>query len=67
MATKTIPRVFKFEKKDLTDPNPNMSPKEVQSFYANQFPELATATIKGPEYKTGKAEYVFTLSFKPKG
>ena len=67
MAKEFIPRVFKYDNKELSDPNPQMSPDRVKSFFANEFPELSTSNVSGPEYKDGKAYYTFSNSFKPKG
>ena len=61
-----MPREFHFGSKVLPDPNPNVSPKEVARIYANEFPELTTANITGPEIKSDKAIYSFESSYKPK-
>lgn len=62
-----FPREFRFGDQKLPDPNPNISPKEVARIYSNQYPELTTANIVGPELKEEKAVYTFESSFKPKG
>jgi PRTRC genetic system protein C len=37
----------------LPDPNPKLSPEEVKTLFAAQYPELATTAINGPEVKNG--------------
>ena len=49
MNVKVIEREFVYSGSCLADPNPKLSIEEVRSFYANQFPELTTAAISGPE------------------
>lgn len=67
MTTKTIKRIFKYDKLELTDPNADLSPTEVKRFYSNKYPELTTANVVGPDYKNNVSEYRFENSFKPKG
>lgn len=66
-----IPRVFKFELNsetiELTDPNPDFSPDEVMTLYANQYPILTTSTIKGMEIVEDKAVYEFVTTIGTKG
>ena len=44
---------------DLADVNPLASVSEVVQIHAMTTPELATATVEGPEIKEG--EYVYTV------
>jgi PRTRC genetic system protein C len=41
----------------LGDPDPTLSIEEVRSFYANEFPELTTAAITGPETVGDRLRY----------
>ena len=61
-----LKREFIFNDNVLPDPNPNISPEEVKEIYANEYPELITANVFGPDYRDDKAIYEFKSSFKPK-
>lgn len=67
VKTKQLTRVFKFGKKELTDVNTNMTPKEILNVYSNQYPSLANATISGPKIENNKAVYTFSESVGTKG
>jgi PRTRC genetic system protein C len=62
-------RVFKFNKDgksiSLEDPNLNWSPETVMSFYANQYTELVTGTITGPDIGKND-EIIYQFGFTPK-
>jgi len=68
-----VTRQFKLEKKgskdtEIKDPNPDFTPEEVLSFLSNQYPELTTSTIKGPEInEEGTAVYKFVTTIGTKG
>ena len=56
-------RSFKFKKGTeyitLHDPDPNISPDMVMSYYSNMYPELTTATVHGPVIREDMTEYEF--------
>jgi PRTRC genetic system protein C len=60
-------RKFKFNKIMLDDPNPNFTPEEVMNFYSNEYPELTTANITGPQLVKDSAVYSFTTIIGDKG
>lgn len=60
-------RVFKHGTADLADPNPNMTPEEVMSFYSNQYPELTTSNVHGPKIEGDCAVYEFKTTVGTKG
>lgn len=64
-----LTRVFKYDGKTLDDPNPKMTPEQVKSFYAPQYPELATAGIGSPvtDLKAGTVTVEFIKSYGRKG
>lgn len=66
-----LKRIFKVKigNKDLelSDPNMEMTPDEVMSFYDNTYPELTTATVHGPDIKDDKAVYTFKTTIGTKG
>ena len=67
MNVKVIEREFVYHGSSLGDPNPKLSIEEVRSFYANQFPELTTATISGPETVGDRLRYRFERAIGSKG
>lgn len=67
MKVDILERRFKWNTKELPDPDPELSPEEVLKFYSGTYPELATANVKGPEFKSTYALYEFSSSYKPKG
>ena len=71
MKTTTLQRVFTFKKDGnevkLDDPNPNFTPDEVMTFYANSYPELTNSTVGDVEVKNDKAIYVFKTTVGTKG
>jgi len=64
---KTMTRVFKHGNNELSDPDINLSPDEVMSFYSNTYPELTTSTIQGPKVEGDKAIYEFKTTVGTKG
>jgi PRTRC genetic system protein C len=65
-VTKMV-RVFEFCGIRLPDPNEAMSVDEVKTFYAAQYPELATAVVNGPEATGDKMRYTFERAIGSKG
>jgi PRTRC genetic system protein C len=55
----TLSREFTYNGVKLPDPNPSMTLEEVRAVYTNQYPDLATAPITGPETSDGKLRYSF--------
>lgn len=71
LQIKGMSRTFKFKKGTeyvtLQDPDPNLSPDVVMSYYSNFYPELTTATVHGPIIKEDKAVYEFKTTIGTKG
>jgi PRTRC genetic system protein C len=44
-----------------------LSPEEIKAAYSNQYPELATAAINGPEAVGDKLRYEFVRAIGAKG
>ena len=63
----TLSREFTYNGVKLPDPNPNMTLEEVRAVYTNQYPDLATAIITGPEADGGKLRYSFVRAIGTKG
>jgi len=60
-------REFSYMGIRLPDPNRTLSPEEVRTVYAAQYPELATAIINGPEAVGDKLRYEFLRQIGVKG
>ena len=67
MEVKPLVRSFEFNGMRLPDPNPKLSVEEVRALYANQYPDIATASITGPEPVGDKLVYRFTRAIGTKG
>lgn len=64
---KTLKRVFKNGKTELSDPDISMTPDDVMSFYSNTYPELTTSTVQGPKIEGDTAVYEFKTTVGTKG
>lgn len=62
-----LKRSFSFRGLKLPEPNERMSVEEVKAFYANQYPELTTAVVSGPEIVGDVMQYTFARSIGTKG
>ncbi|HEK22057.1 MAG: PRTRC system protein C [Mucilaginibacter sp.] len=51
----------------LTDPNPKFTTAEVLNFYANHYPILTTAKIRGPEIVDDERVFHFETTMGTKG
>jgi len=67
IETTPLVREFTYNGVKLPDPNPGMALEQVRAIYANQYPDLATATITGPEADSGKLRYSFVRAIGTKG
>ncbi len=67
IETTPLVREFTYNGVKLPDPNPGMALEQVRAIYANQYSDLATATITGPEAASGKLRYSFVRAIGTKG
>lgn len=71
LSKKQLTREFVVESKGnkitLPDPDPNMSPDQVMTFYSNTYPELVTSSCHGPAYQDDKMVYSFKTTVGTKG
>jgi PRTRC genetic system protein C len=67
MEIHPLSRVFEFNGVRLPDPDPKLSPEEVRTLYAHQYPDITTASITGPEAVGDKLRYQFTRAIGSKG
>jgi len=62
-----IEREFNFHGVKLPDPNPKLSPEEVKGLFCTMYPDIATASITGPEPVGNKLRYSFIHAVGTKG
>ena len=67
MESHILSRYFEFNGVRLPDINPSLSAEEIRTAYAHQYPDIATATITGPEAVGDKLRYSFSRSVGVKG
>jgi len=60
-------RVFKCGDKELPDPDPRMSVKEVIKFYSAQYPEIASSSVPTPKVVKDTFVYEFNNKIEGKG
>jgi PRTRC genetic system protein C len=60
-------RSFAFAGLTLPDLDARMSPEEIKAAYSVQYPELATASIEGPEVVGDRLRYQFRVAIGSKG
>lgn len=51
----------------IADPNPAMTPEDVRTFLTPTYPEIATATLTGPEATAGYLTFTFCKAIGTKG
>lgn len=67
MKVTALTRVFAYAGVTLPDPAPSLSVDQVRDIYSATYPELATASVEGPETRDGKMVYTFRRSAGMKG
>ena len=67
MEAHILSRCFSFQSLKLPDPDPKLSPEEVRVLYSQQYPDIATASITGPEVVGDKLLYTFSRHIGAKG
>lgn len=60
-------REFSFMGVKLPDPNAALSAEDVKAAYTTQYPELATASINGPEAVGDRLKYEFVRAIEIRG
>ena len=67
MKSQVLSRIVEFNGVRLPDISPTLSPEEIRNLYAHQYPDIATASITGPEAIGDKLRYQFTRAIGSKG
>jgi PRTRC genetic system protein C len=60
-------RHFEFNGLRLPDIDPTLPPEEIRTLYSHQYPDIATASITGPEAVGNKLVYRLTRAIGSKG
>jgi PRTRC genetic system protein C len=67
MQAGVVTREFNFNGVKIPDPDKTLSPEEVRSVLATMYPDIATASITGPEAVGDKLRYNFIRAIGAKG
>jgi PRTRC genetic system protein C len=67
MESRVLQRVYEFNGVGLPEISKDLSPEETRTVYSQQYPEIATATITGPEVVGDKLVYSFSRAIGSKG
>jgi PRTRC genetic system protein C len=67
MTIETMNREFRYDQLRLPDPNPRLTVDEVRTAFSATYPEIATATLTGPEAVGNKLVYHFTKAIEIRG
>jgi PRTRC genetic system protein C len=67
MQASVVSREFNFNGVKIPDPDKALSPEEVRSVLATMYPDIATASITGPEAVGDKLRYNFVRAIGAKG
>ena len=67
MQASVIGREFTWSGVKIPDPGRHLSPEEVRAVLATMYPDIATATITGPEAVGEKLIYRFVAAIGTKG
>jgi PRTRC genetic system protein C len=67
LKTSTLPREFVFNGSRIPDPDPQMSIDQVRDLLTPSYPEIATATMTGPEDTGTSLRYSFSRAIGSKG
>ena len=67
LKTSTLPREFVLNGARIPDPDPQMSVEQVRELITPSYPEIATATMTGPEDTGTSLRYSFYRAIGSKG
>lgn len=62
-----VRREFIYNGTSILDPDPKMTPEQVRDTFVAVYPEIATATLSGPEPKEDIVRYTFSRAIGSKG
>jgi PRTRC genetic system protein C len=67
LKASALPREFAYNGSRIPDPDPKMDIEQVRDLLAPSYPEIATATMSGPEDTGTTLRYTFSRAIGSKG
>ena len=67
LKVEALQREFFYNGTRIPDPAPNLSVEQVRDLLTPSWPEIATATLAGPEDAGGTLRYTFSRAIGSKG
>jgi PRTRC genetic system protein C len=67
LKVEALPREFFYNGTRIPDPAPNLSIEQVRELLTPSWPEIATATLSGPEDSGNALRYTFNRAIGSKG
>jgi PRTRC genetic system protein C len=67
LKTSALPRELVFNGTRIPDPDPQMSIEQIRDLLTPSYPEIATATMTGPEDTGTSLRYSFSRAIGSKG
>jgi PRTRC genetic system protein C len=67
LKAEILPREFYLNGTRIPDPSPQMSVEQVRDLLTPTYPEIATATLTGPEDTGATLRYTFSRAIGSKG
>lgn len=67
LKTEALLREFYYNGVRIPDPGPDLSVEQVRELLTPRFPEIATASVQGPEDTGTSLRYKFTRAIGEKG
>jgi PRTRC genetic system protein C len=67
LKAEILPREFYLSGTRIPDPSPQMSVEQVRDLLTPTYPEIATATLTGPEDTGATLRYTFSRAIGSKG
>ena len=67
LKTEVLLREFYYNGVRIPDPGPDLSVEQVRELLTPRFPEIATASVQGPEDTGNVLRYKFTRAIGEKG
>lgn len=67
LKVQSLPREFCYNGIRIPDPGPNLSVDQVRDLLTPNYPEIATASVSGPEATGSVLRYTFSRAIGTKG
>jgi PRTRC genetic system protein C len=67
LQASALPREFLYNGSRIPDPNPKMEIEQIRELLTPSYPEIATATMTGPEDTGTALRYTFSRAIGSKG